>query len=170
VRALEGTAEAIPLPDASVDASVVAQAFHWFDGDAALSELHRVLRPGGRLSVLWNVRDDERAGWVAELTRIMEPFRGEAPSHRSGRWREAFERSDLFGPLELRSFRNDVRMTPDAIVERVMSVSFIAALPDVGCRGVRETVRHLLDHHPDLAGRDEIVFPYRTDVYVCRRR
>lgn len=61
-------------------------------------------------------------------------------------------------------------MTPDAIVDRVMSISFIAALPDYGCRGVTERVRHLLDTHPDLAGRDEIVFPHRTNVFWCERR
>ena len=82
-------AESILLPDASVDAVTVGQAFHWFRGHEALSEIHRVLRPGGRLGLIWNFRD-ETVPWVAELTRIMEPHRGSAPRAAAGTWREAF--------------------------------------------------------------------------------
>ncbi|HEU4363243.1 MAG TPA: class I SAM-dependent methyltransferase, partial [Mycobacterium sp.] len=68
--ALLGTAEQIPLPDSSVDAVLVAQAWHWFDPARAVPEVARVLRPGGRLGLLWNTRD-ERLGWVKELGRII---------------------------------------------------------------------------------------------------
>ncbi|MBI3690304.1 MAG: class I SAM-dependent methyltransferase, partial [Mycolicibacterium aromaticivorans] len=61
--ALLGTAEQIPLPDNSVDAVLVAQAWHWFDPEQAVAEVARVLRPGGRLGLVWNARD-ERMGWV----------------------------------------------------------------------------------------------------------
>ena len=88
VRALAGTAEAIPLDAASVDAVTVGQAFHWFRGDEALAEIHRVLRPGGGLGLVWNVRDTS-VPWVARLTEIMEPHRGDAPTHRTGAWRKA---------------------------------------------------------------------------------
>jgi len=66
VRAVEGSAEALPLPDHSVDAVLCGQALHWFDLDLALPEIARVLTPGGVLAGLWNV-DDDRVGWVAEL-------------------------------------------------------------------------------------------------------
>ena len=65
-RALPGTAESIPLPDASVDAVVVGQAFHWFDPSRALPEIARVLRPGGTVGMLWNL-DDDRVPWVSAL-------------------------------------------------------------------------------------------------------
>src|SRR4051794_1947800 len=64
--ALPGAAERIPLPDASADAVLVAQAWHWVDAEAAVPEVVRVLRPGGRLGLLWNLRD-ETVDWVAAL-------------------------------------------------------------------------------------------------------
>ncbi len=69
VRAVEGSAEALPLPDQSVDAMQCGQAMHWFDMDRALPEIARVLTPGGVLAGLWNV-DDDRVGWVAGLAAI----------------------------------------------------------------------------------------------------
>ena len=68
--ALEGTAEEIPLEDNSVDAVLVAQAWHWVDPQRAVPEVARVLRPGGRLGLVWNTRD-ERLGWVRELGEII---------------------------------------------------------------------------------------------------
>ena len=90
VEAVAGTAEAIPLPNGSVDAVTVGQAFHWFDGDAALAEIHRVLRPGGRLGLIWNVKD-ESVDWIEKLGGIMEAYRGAArvsssPSPNARRW------------------------------------------------------------------------------------
>lgn len=79
VRPLVGTADAIPLPDASVDAVVCAQAFHWFATAEALDEIHRVLKPGGRLGLVWNMRD-ARVPWVAGMDRIVNEFEGDAPA------------------------------------------------------------------------------------------
>ena len=74
LRAVAGTAQAIPLPSCTLDAVVCAQAFHWFATREALDEFHRVLRPGGKLGLVWNVRD-ESVDWVAELTTIITPTR-----------------------------------------------------------------------------------------------
>jgi ubiquinone/menaquinone biosynthesis C-methylase UbiE len=93
-RALEGTAEAIPLPAGSAEAVAVGQAFHWFDGDAALAEIHRVLRPGGALALVWNrQRMDDRLNQAIE--ELIAPHRGDAATHRSEAWRAAFERTAL---------------------------------------------------------------------------
>lgn len=69
-EALDGAAEAIPLDDSSVDAVVVGTAFHWFDGPAAMAEIHRVLRPGGSVGLLWNLLDDSEP-WVWQFADIM---------------------------------------------------------------------------------------------------
>ena len=169
VAAHASTAESILLPDASVDAVTVGQAFHWFRGREALSEIHRVLRPGGRLGLIWNFRD-ETVPWVAELTRIMEPHRGSAPRAAAGTWREAFERTALFGSLRAASFRHVHRLTPDGVVARVASVSFVAALAEPERAAVLESGRELLACDPDTRGRAEVELPYRTDVYWCARR
>ena len=169
VRAISGTAEAIPLADGSVDAVAVGQAFHWFRGEEALTEIHRVLRPGGRLGLAWNIRD-ESVPWVAALTRIMEPVRGTAPRAGSGAWREAFVRTARFEPLEHATFRHVHRLTREGVVARVASVSFVAALREAERAAVLDRVRELFDGDPDTRGRAEIELPYRTDVYWCARR
>lgn len=168
VRALEGTAEAIPLPDASVDAVTAAQAFHWFDGKAALSEIHRVLAPGGRLGLLWNARD-EQEDWVARLGEIMEPHRGTAPRYQAGAWRAAFDATTLFTPLAGAHFSHVHEADAQGVVDRVLSVSFIAALTEGAQEQVVKQVRQLLAEHPATRARETFRVPYRTDVYWCER-
>src|SRR3954447_9097468 len=93
---LDGTAEEVPLPDRSADVVTVAQAFHWFDHDRALPEIHRALREGGRLVLVWNMRDleDPLQGAVEDLLR---PIRSEVRAQALGAWRVPLERSSLFG-------------------------------------------------------------------------
>jgi SAM-dependent methyltransferase len=160
---LDAVAESLPLADRSVDAAVAAQAFHWFDGDRALAELERVLRPGSGLALVWNVRDGS-VPWVRAQSEAIEPYRGDTPSHRSVRWRDAFERTAAFTELDLRSFPYEHRTTPDRVVDRIGSISFIAALPDDDRARIGDEIRSLLPPG------DEIVYPYRTDVWTCRRR
>jgi SAM-dependent methyltransferase len=168
VRALPGTAEAIPLADGSVDAVTAGQAFHWFRGDEALAEIHRVLTPDGGLGLVWNVRDTS-VPWVAGLSEIMEPHRGDTPALRSGEWREAFERTQLFGPLSHAEVRHVHHLPPAGVVARVASVSFVAALPDRERERVLAEVRDLLATDPETRGREEIALPYRTAVYWAKR-
>jgi SAM-dependent methyltransferase len=159
-----GTAEAMPLPGGAASAVVVGQGFHWFDGPRALAELHRVLRPGGGLGLIWNVRDSS-VPWVGELTRIMEPHRGDAPGYLSGQWRDAFATTTLFQPPAERSFRHAQEADRAVLRDRVASVSFVASLAEEARAGVLAEVDDLLDNHPALRGRATVTMPYRTDVY-----
>ncbi|MFT4267646.1 MAG: methyltransferase domain-containing protein [Xenophilus sp.] len=169
VRAVVATADAVPLPDATADAVVCAQAFHWFASGEALREFHRLLRPGGRLGLVWNVRD-ETVDWVARLTRIITPYEGDAPRFHKGEWRRPLLDSPLFGPLEETRWPHAHTGAPeDVIVGRFMSVSFIAALPGAGRDRVRGELEALIATHPDLRGRGEVSFPYTTLAFSARR-
>ena len=161
IRAVEGTAEHIPLPDSSAEAVTVAQAFHWFDGERALAEIHRVLRPGGSLALAWNVRLMDDPGQAA-VEELIAPYTGEIPRHRSGEWRRPFEATTLFGPLEERSFPNQQSLDADGLADRVGSTSAIAAL-DPGERDA------LLERARALAAEGPLTLRYRCDVQVTRR-
>lgn len=170
VTVLDGTAEQIPQPDASADAVVAAQAFHWFAGERALAEIHRVLRPDGWLGLIWNARD-EASDWSERLTAIFDRLTPEgAPRYRDMRWRGAFERGDLFGPLHHQLAYHVHEVTRETFLDRVLSVSYVASAPQEVREGVVGEVTELLDTDPELAGRERIVMPYRTDVYWCVRR
>jgi SAM-dependent methyltransferase len=157
IRALDGTAEAIPLPDSSADAVTVAQAFHWFDGPKALAEIARVLRPGGALALVWNRRPVERSPLHAAISEIIAPYRGDAPAHASGAWREAFV------DRELSEWTHEFaqRLDADGLADRVGSTSFVAALEDVERERVLERVRR-------LAGDGPVDVPYVCEVHVWR--
>lgn len=168
IDATSGSAEAIPLADASLDAVVCAQAFHWFATPSALREIHRVLKPGGRLGLVWNVRDDS-VGWVNALSRLMTRFEGDVPRFHSYEWRRVFP-ADGFGPLSEKCFDN--RHTGSAekvIVDRILSVSFMAALSPMQQERVRSEIGAIIAEEPELAGRDEVTFPYVTRAFACTK-
>jgi len=168
VRTIPGTAQAMDLQDDSVDAVLCAQAFHWFAGERALAEIHRVLRPGGRLGLVWNVRD-ESVDWVAAIAEILAPFEADTPRHRTGEWRRPFDGS-LFSPLEETCFEYRHIGTPQhVILDRCLSVSFIAALPEREKSAVNRKLSELIADHPKLKGRDSVAFPYKTHAYCCMR-
>lgn len=168
VDARLGNASAIPLADGSVDAVLCAQSFHWFASHEALAEIHRVLKPGGTLGLIWNMRD-ERVGWVAALTGIMAPYEGDTPRYHSGAWRRLFP-ADGFGPLQERHFpHGHTGPAERVIVDRILSVSFIAALPPDERERVAQRIRDLIAATPELAGRDEVTFPYETAAFLCRK-
>ncbi len=168
VRLVDGTAESIPLATASADALVCAQAFHWFSTRAALAEIHRVLKPDGRLGLVWNVRD-ESVDWVAAITEIITPYEGDTPRFHTGRWREAFT-GEFFSDPEMICFPySHVGSPQEVIMDRFLSVSFIAALPAAQKARVTEQLRTLIDTHPALKGRDTVAFPYQTQAYRCNR-
>jgi len=155
VPALAGSAEQIPLPDDSVDAVVVAQAWHWVDVRRAVPEVARVLRPGGQLGLVWNIRD-EREDWVARLGSLMH--QGVEQEMNSG----SPVAGAPFGPIERLDVAWTYRMTRAAVVDLVASRSYVITLPHAEREALLDEVRQLLDGHPQLAGLDAVDMPYVT--------
>jgi len=164
VEAVDGTAEKMPLADSSADAVVVGQAFHWFQGDEALAEIHRVLAPGGRLGIVWNRRDLSQP-LQAEVERIVGLHRGDTPSLATGAWRVAFAGSELFGPLSEEHFAMAQTLDAPGLVDRMSSVSFIAGLPDPQRLAVADALGALVRRHGG-----EVVLDYVTDCYWAQAR
>ncbi|MCV7145778.1 class I SAM-dependent methyltransferase [Mycobacterium riyadhense] len=155
--ALLGTAEEIPLADNSVDAVLVAQAWHWFDPARAIPEVARVLRPGGRLGLVWNTRD-ERLGWVRELGEIIG--RDDDPV------RNKVSLPEPFTGVERHQLEWTNYLTPQALIDLVASRTYCINSPTEVRTKTLGQVRELLATHPALANANGLALPYVT---VCVR-
>lgn len=164
-----GVAEALPVRTGGFDAVVCAQAFHWFDGERALPEIHRALKPHGRFGLLWNLRD-ESVDWVRHLGEILEPYQARVPQETTGDWRRAFSSTDWFGTLNRLRFPHTQPLDAEGLVERYASASYLAVLEDAERTDVLERIRRLAQVHPDLVGRPSFDLPYITDLYWTSRR
>ena len=160
-RVIDGRAEATGLPSASADGVTVAQAFHWFDVPRALAEIHRILRPGWVLALVWNRRrmDDEIQERIESL---LAPHRGAVPAHRGERWRPGLDDSPLFGSLREEEFANEQLLDADGLADRVGSISFIAALGEDERAGLLAAARA-------LAGGGVVTLRYVVEVKLAAR-
>lgn len=174
VRALPGTAEAVPLPDASVDAVLAGHALHWFDMDVAGPEISRVLVPGGILAGLWNVIDN-RVDWVARLERVS----GSAaigPRDTLSSWRAETTESHLpsvglvakFGSPEQAEFPHGQRRTADSLVATLATKAGLLVMPEQQQEATLERIRAFLASRPETA-RGEFTVPMLTGVLRVRR-
>jgi SAM-dependent methyltransferase len=176
IEVFDGTAEAIPLPDASVDAVTVAQAFHWFDPPTALAEIRRVLRPGGHLFLVWNTRDRGH-DWVRQFGDLL--IDGERVGEDGGvaeRPYDSYYDVDYgevvasaapgrFGPVTVWEHTWEQPFDEELLVARAASVSVVGLLDPADRHIVLDRVRNLARTHPDLAGRSWFGFPYVTRVW-----
>jgi ubiquinone/menaquinone biosynthesis C-methylase UbiE len=158
---LAGSAEELPLEDDSADAVVAASAFHWFDPERALPEIHRVLQPGGRLATVGNGRDldDPLQQEIQAIVGAYVPADGELLS-----WLEVVEASRLFGPLEEFSTTHEQWFDAEGLAERMGTVSYIARLPDDERADVLARIRAVGLAQPE----SPFPFRYRTRARVCR--
>ncbi|GAS89899.1 methyltransferase [Mycolicibacterium brisbanense] len=151
--ALLGTAEEIPLADNSVDAVLVAQAWHWFDPERAAAEVSRVLRPGGRLGLVWNTRD-ERMGWVKDLGQII--------GHENDPFNHEVKLPAPFAETERQQVEWTSYLTPQALIDLVASRSYCITSPEQVRTRTLGQVRELLATHPALANSSGLALPYVT--------
>jgi ubiquinone/menaquinone biosynthesis C-methylase UbiE len=157
---LLGAAEAIPLGDQSVDAVVCGQSFHWFRREEAVHEIRRVLRPGGGLGLIWNARD-QKDPLQAEVTKLLEPL--VPPGRDSLRVAGTRFVAEVFGNLRTAEFPFEQELDAEGLVERVSSISFVAAAPEAAREELQRRLRAL------VADRGESLrFRYRTEAYVSR--
>lgn len=157
ITALVGTAERLPLADRSVDAVTFAQAWHWADPDVASQEAARVLRPGGVLGLVWNIRDTN-VPWVARFNAIV---------HHSAAERMIDADQVRIGPplteVERHTIAWTYRLDADTLVHLAASRSAVIALADAQRAEVLDEVRALADEQADDDG--AVHLPYRTHLY-----
>lgn len=165
VSLVEGTAEALPLPDAAADAATAAQAFHWFANAKALTEIHRVLKLHGRLGLIWNNRQAD-SGWVREVWALIERGEDDLPRYRKGTWKNAFSEYPGFRQVVEKSFAHEQHGDFATITDRIASLSFVANMGEPDRHRLLGDVRAVLEHHPETRGKLTVTIPYRTDVYI----
>ncbi|MGW2112435.1 class I SAM-dependent methyltransferase [Streptomyces sp. NPDC001948] len=174
VRALRGSAESIPLPDASVDAVLAGNAMHWFDMAVAGPEIARVLAPGGVLAGLWNLMDD-RVDWVAGLARIGGSA-AVGPRDTPTSWR--VETADMhlprtggaarFGSPEQAEFPHGQHRTADSLVATIGTRAGVLVMPEEEREALLGRIRAFLASRPETA-RGEFTLPMLTGVLRVRR-
>jgi len=158
VRALAGSGERLPLPDASVDLVTYAQAWHWVEEGTALAEAARVLRPGGRLACVWNLRDDE-SGWMRELSLLIDRFGSNTVVE------EDYAFGGGFGETERLAVSWTRPMGEERLVALLASRSYVIVAPEEERQRFFAAVRELVATHPELAGRESIAMPYITRCF-----
>jgi SAM-dependent methyltransferase len=152
-----GAAEQLPFAAQSFDAVVAAQSFHWFDATRALPEIARVLRPEGRLALVWNLRD-ESVPWVRRLSRLLPP--GSQPESDSV---GAVEASSLFGDVDRSTHRFWQQLDLDGLLGLVQSRSSVALL---GGDERRELMRRVEELYAEYGRhRQGMRLPYLTTCF-----
>ncbi|MGI3902603.1 MAG: class I SAM-dependent methyltransferase [Janthinobacterium lividum] len=155
VEARAGSAEAIPCPDETVDVVLVAQAWHWVEPRVAVPEVARVLKPGGRLGLIWNCRQ-ESEGWTGDLGRLMGHLGSMEDNSRNP------PVGPPFGAIERQDFRWSNPITLEALVDLVASRSYVIVLPDEERRKVLDEVRAIAAREPGFAEGGLVPMPYVT--------
>jgi SAM-dependent methyltransferase len=159
VPTMIGTAEEIPLEDGTVDAVLVAQAWHWVDPERAPREVARVLTPGGRLGLVWNRRDD-RTAWIAAFGEIMK-----------GGFSHDFHTAVVgppFGPLERLDTEWSYELTTEQLEDLATSRSYVIGMSQTEREAILERVRALAERELERTGAERLSMPYVTQSFRAR--
>ncbi len=168
VEVLSGTAQAIPLPDASRDVVVVGSAFHWFDPDAALTEIDRVLVRGGGVGLLWNPETESQGAWHDHLDELIDPFKSRARGWETSPWSAIFGRHRGFDQLQEEWFPWSVETSVEQYVSRIASISSVASLPPQEREQILGRVRRQLEANLAAAELETFVVDYHTRLLWSR--
>jgi SAM-dependent methyltransferase len=158
-----GSAEDLPVDDGEVDAVLGGQMWHWVDLEPAVTEMARVLRPGGTFGLLWNFRD-ERVGWMAELGAIL----GGDDVH-GGPAQVMLPPGAPFTARAARDFRWSQELARADIVDLISTRSHVQVLPDSERAALLDKVGNLVDLHPAVAHQARVEIPYVTSCWRATR-
>ncbi len=163
VSCLNAAAEALPVEASSFDAVTIAEAFHWFDSKAAWSEIHRVLRPGGVVLLVWLHRQSE-SGWQERVYELLQPVKADVPSEIGGKWKLGWT-PDMFMPLIEHHVQYELSYELDRLRAMFSTHSYVAALPP-------EEQEALLDQIVAIAADEKTPIRLGIDVeaWTCRRQ
>ena len=177
VSTIQAKAEATGLDPTSVDLVTAAQAFHWFDKQAVMQEIARILKPGGGLALIWNVRDAERSPFLAAYAALLKDASERADDSGIGRYesrgrdgtRRALEEAPGFEAPELIELHQHVAMTAEQFVGMAFTASYVrVGMSSERQHQFRRDLVALLERHR-LGDGKPFAVPYRVDLWITRR-
>lgn len=169
VNAHQASAPSLPFADHSIDVVICAQSFHWFANQQSLDEIARVLKPNGKLGLIWNSRDDS-VDWVARMVQLINTYENDTPRHQSGEWKKVLEDS-IFRLKDQTIFHHEHQGSiQDVIINRALSTSFIAQLDENQQHHFLDELKILLFSDIKLDDKEAIIrVPYRTHAYAFEK-
>ncbi|KAG0747287.1 hypothetical protein G6F57_007487 [Rhizopus arrhizus] len=175
VTALKGNSWSIPVESNSQDAVVLAQCFHWFSDIKSLQELHRVLKPGGYLFLIWNLESRDRSEWIGKLRDLYEQHELSAPQYRHGKWKDVFnteEAKSLYTlPLQHQRFNNDIPTVRSLVWTRILSKSYVAILNEEEQEKLHQKVEKVMNDYQFPADDNEtFIYRHDTDLFWCQKK
>jgi SAM-dependent methyltransferase len=160
----QAAAARLPFRDSVLGGITVGTAFHWFATADVLDEFHRCLAGEASLILLWNERD-HRVPWIAEHNALVDPYAKETPRFVTMEWRKVVDAHPGFAERDCARIPNPTPTTRQGLVDRIVSTSFIAALPEREFRRVRQRATVLAESLPE-----SFDYPYVTRIWCYRRR
>lgn len=169
VHSLQASSQELPFDNNNFDAIFCAQSFHWFADSASLQEMYRVLKPGAKLGLIWNQRD-ESIDWVKALTNCIKPYEADTPRYHHQDWQKVFENQKMFKLLDVVTFQNfQSGPVEEVVCKRLLSTSFIAAMPQKQQQSLQQQFEQIVATYTGKLVKDLIDFPYKTYAYFYEK-